>query len=221
MHRKFGSLFLGKATALPSFFFFPLCAVFSCFHTTSCEAYSFIIDGFGIFNMRTNLGTCRTHEWGSGTNKSESVCVCVYCRIFILCVMLRGCIYVWERLDFVHTIFLARALCPNWSWWWRAIQIIIIIIGIIITTINIIINGLPVSAPLTGRSTGWRMQSWGWLIIQIILLYYLPTYLSTCLSLYLPSTLPTSLSTYLSLPTFLPTTLPTYLYLSLSLFALI
>ena len=31
----------------------------------------FTTDGYGIFNnMRTNLGVCRTHEGGSGTNKS-------------------------------------------------------------------------------------------------------------------------------------------------------
>ena len=40
-------------------------------------AYSFTTDGYGIFNVRTNLGTCRTHEvWSGGgggglnTNKS-------------------------------------------------------------------------------------------------------------------------------------------------------
>ena len=32
--------------------------------------YSFRTDGYGIFNVRTNLGACRTHEGGSGTNKS-------------------------------------------------------------------------------------------------------------------------------------------------------
>ena len=45
---------------------FSLCAVFSCFHT----AGSFTTDGYGIVNMRTHLGACRTHEEGSGTNKS-------------------------------------------------------------------------------------------------------------------------------------------------------
>ena len=50
----------------------PLCAVFSCFHTTDCEA-SFTTDGYGIFNVHTNLGTCRTHKGGSGTNKSAQV----------------------------------------------------------------------------------------------------------------------------------------------------
>ena len=42
----------------------------ACFHTTRCEAYSFTTDGYGIFNMRTSLGVCRTYEGGSGTNKS-------------------------------------------------------------------------------------------------------------------------------------------------------
>ena len=37
------------STAPPSFGFFPLCAVFSCFDTTGCEAYSFATDGYGIF----------------------------------------------------------------------------------------------------------------------------------------------------------------------------
>ena len=72
--------FPGKAsshsTALPNFS--PLCAVFSFFHTTGCDAYSFTTDGYGIFNVSiTDLGACRTHEGGrgrggggSGTNKS-------------------------------------------------------------------------------------------------------------------------------------------------------
>ena len=46
--------------------------VFLSFHTTNCEceAYSFTTDGYGIFNVCTNLGACPTHEGGSGTNKS-------------------------------------------------------------------------------------------------------------------------------------------------------
>ena len=63
MHRKFGLLSPGKvsshSTALPSFF--SLCVVFLFFHTTDCEAYSFTIDGYGIFNASTNLGA---HEGG-------------------------------------------------------------------------------------------------------------------------------------------------------------
>ena len=61
------------STALPSFFGLSLllCAVCSCFHTTDCDAYSFTTDGYGIFNVRTHLGACRTHEQGSGTSKSQ------------------------------------------------------------------------------------------------------------------------------------------------------
>ena len=36
----------------------PMCAVFSCFHTTDCEAYSLTGDGYGIFNVCIlNVGT--------------------------------------------------------------------------------------------------------------------------------------------------------------------
>ena len=42
----------------------------SCFHTTGCEAYSFTTDGYGIFNLRTNLGAYHTQERESGTNRS-------------------------------------------------------------------------------------------------------------------------------------------------------
>ena len=79
MHRKFWLLSLGKASShgrvLPSCLS-SLCAVFSCFHTIGCEAYSFMADGYyyinGIFNVRTDVGACSTHEHegGSGTNKS-------------------------------------------------------------------------------------------------------------------------------------------------------
>ena len=41
-----------------------------CDYTTGCEAYSFTTDGYEIFNVRTNLGACSTHEGGSDTNKS-------------------------------------------------------------------------------------------------------------------------------------------------------
>ena len=73
MHGKFGLLSAGKAsshtsdssdTKLLLLFLFFMCAVFSCFHTTGCEAYSFTTDGYGIFNVRTNVGTYRTHEGG-------------------------------------------------------------------------------------------------------------------------------------------------------------
>ena len=57
---------------LCSFFFSLLCAVFSCFHTTGCEAYSFTTDGYRIFNTRTNVGACHTHEGGSGTNRGSN-----------------------------------------------------------------------------------------------------------------------------------------------------
>ena len=33
-------------------------AVFLCDPTTGCEAYSFTRDGYGIFNVRTNLSAC-------------------------------------------------------------------------------------------------------------------------------------------------------------------
>ena len=38
--------------------------MFSCFQNTDCEAYSFTTDGYGIFNVRTNVGACHTHEGG-------------------------------------------------------------------------------------------------------------------------------------------------------------
>ena len=90
MHGQSGLLFPGKvssrSTDLPCFFLF-LCtkdeinvpmalsvfrdgsAVFSCFYTTGCDAYSFTTDGYGIVNVRTNLGAVHT-KGGSGTNKS-------------------------------------------------------------------------------------------------------------------------------------------------------
>ena len=45
-------------------------AVFLCDHTTGCEAYSFTTDGYGIFNMRTNLGAYSTHEGGDQAQTS-------------------------------------------------------------------------------------------------------------------------------------------------------
>ena len=53
------------STALPNFLsllVFFMCVVFSCFHTISCEAYSFTTDGYEIVNVRTNAGECRTLE---------------------------------------------------------------------------------------------------------------------------------------------------------------
>ena len=66
-----GCFHQGKQTALvqrcPAFFK----PFVQCFHTTSCEAYSFTAtDGYGIFNVRTILGVWCTHEGGSGTNES-------------------------------------------------------------------------------------------------------------------------------------------------------
>ena len=76
MHGQFGLLSPGKAsshsTALPSFIF-TMCALFSCLHTTGCEAYSFTTDEYGIFNMHTNVGACRTHEEGV-KHKQDTVC---------------------------------------------------------------------------------------------------------------------------------------------------
>ena len=77
MYRKLGLLSPAKTssahgTVLPSIFLFFhcfLCAVFLCFYTSGCEVYSFTTDRFGIFNVRTNLGACRTHKGESGTNK--------------------------------------------------------------------------------------------------------------------------------------------------------
>ena len=34
-------------------------------------------DGYGIFNMRTNLGACRTHEGGGGGGRHKQVCTSV------------------------------------------------------------------------------------------------------------------------------------------------
>ena len=81
---KFVLLSPGKASSHSSAlvsYFFPLRAVFSCFYTTDFEACSFTTNGYGIFNVHTNLEACRTHEGGgggggggaSGTNKSANV----------------------------------------------------------------------------------------------------------------------------------------------------
>ena len=39
-----------------------LCIIFSCFHTIGFEAYYFTTYEYGIFNVCTNAGACRTHE---------------------------------------------------------------------------------------------------------------------------------------------------------------
>ena len=61
-------------------------AVFVCDRTTGCEceAYSFTTDGYGIFNVRTNVGACCAHEgeegggvrggWGGGAGTNKPVC---------------------------------------------------------------------------------------------------------------------------------------------------
>ena len=63
----------GKRAAIvrgyPALLWVFLCAVFSCVHTNGCDACSFTTYGYGIFNVRTNVCACRTHEGGSGTNK--------------------------------------------------------------------------------------------------------------------------------------------------------
>ena len=56
-----------ESEQLRSFFFPPICSVFVFpYH----QAYSFMIDGYGIFTMHTHLGAWCTHEESSGTNKS-------------------------------------------------------------------------------------------------------------------------------------------------------
>ena len=75
MHGKLDLLSPRKANIhrilryLASFQFF-LGAVFPCFHTTGCEAYSFTTDGYGIFNVCTIVGACRTHEGPGQTQTS-------------------------------------------------------------------------------------------------------------------------------------------------------
>ena len=46
------------------------CSILVLPYQSSCEAYKFTTDEYGIFNVHTNLGACHTHEGGSGTNKS-------------------------------------------------------------------------------------------------------------------------------------------------------
>ena len=47
--------------------------MFSCFHTTSCEAYTLSRQMDGIFNVCTNLGACCTHE--KGVIGHKQVCI--------------------------------------------------------------------------------------------------------------------------------------------------
>ena len=42
-----------------------------------CEAYSLTADGYWIFNVRTHLGACGTHEgggggWGGGGSQAQT-----------------------------------------------------------------------------------------------------------------------------------------------------
>ena len=67
MQWKFGLLSLRKAsshsTALcPAWVFFFLCSVFVFPYHRLWGLYSFTTDGYGIFNVRTNLGARLTHE---------------------------------------------------------------------------------------------------------------------------------------------------------------
>ena len=71
MHGKFGMLSHGKASSHSTALSPPpppppptMYAVFSCLHTTGCKVHYFTTDGNGIVNVRTHLGSCRTHERG-------------------------------------------------------------------------------------------------------------------------------------------------------------
>ena len=66
MHGKFGRLSPGKRPSI--IIYIPMCSVFV-FHTAGSEAYIFRKDVHEIFNVRIHVGACRTHEWGSDTNK--------------------------------------------------------------------------------------------------------------------------------------------------------
>ena len=61
----FGLLSPEKASshsaAIPSF-----SPCVQCFRVSGCQAYSFTTDRYGIFNVSTPLGACRTHEWRGG-----------------------------------------------------------------------------------------------------------------------------------------------------------
>ena len=55
--------------------FFSIFVSVNCDHTTGCEAYSFTTDGYGIFNVRTNLGACRTRTLERGSGTCKQVCL--------------------------------------------------------------------------------------------------------------------------------------------------
>ena len=67
MHWKFRLLSQRNEQGTTQLDYF-LCAVFSCFHTTNCDAYFFMTDGYGIFNMCTKFGCVPTaiHKGGEG-----------------------------------------------------------------------------------------------------------------------------------------------------------
>ena len=75
MHGKFGLLSpRGKRAAIvlryPALFF--PCVQCFCVSKPPAVRPTFFLttDGYGIFNVRTNLGACHTHEGRSDTNKS-------------------------------------------------------------------------------------------------------------------------------------------------------
>ena len=58
----------------PAFFCFFLFSFFLCvqlFRVSIPPAYTLMKDGYGVFNVSTNLDACRTHEGWSGTSKSD------------------------------------------------------------------------------------------------------------------------------------------------------
>ena len=76
MHGKIQAAFPGgggkvsshSTAATQLVFLSPVCSVFRVSKPQSVRLFT--TDGYGIFNVRTNLGACRTHEVGSDTNKS-------------------------------------------------------------------------------------------------------------------------------------------------------
>ena len=71
-------LCLGKASSRSVVLQYPvvvfLCAEFSCFYTTGCEFYSFMTDGFGIFNVRTKSG-CVSRTYTRRGVRHKQVCI--------------------------------------------------------------------------------------------------------------------------------------------------
>ena len=58
-------------TVLSSLLLFPCVQCFRVLIPPAVRPVPFTTDGYGIFNMRTRLRACGTHEGGSGTKKSE------------------------------------------------------------------------------------------------------------------------------------------------------